>query len=48
MVEISLHILDVVQNSIKAEATEIEIFVNEDIFLKTQLLLSYSFESVRF
>lgn len=31
MVEISLHILDVVQNSIKAEATEIEIFVNEDI-----------------
>lgn len=31
MVEISLHILDIVQNSIKAEATEIGISVDEDI-----------------
>ena len=30
MVEISLHILDIVQNSIKAEATEIGISVVED------------------
>jgi len=31
MVEISLHILDVVQNSIKAEARDIEIYVEENI-----------------
>ena len=31
MIEISLHILDVVQNSIKAEATNIEICVDENI-----------------
>lgn len=31
MKELSLHILDIVQNSVRAKATEIEIFINEDI-----------------
>ena len=31
MKELSLHILDIVQNSIKADATLIEIEINEDI-----------------
>ena len=31
MKELSLHILDIVQNSVRAKATEIEIIINEDI-----------------
>lgn len=31
MIEISLHILDVVQNSIKADASRIEILIDEDV-----------------
>lgn len=31
MQELSLHILDIVQNSIRAKATEIELIINEDI-----------------
>ena len=31
MKELSLHILDIVQNSVRAKATEIEIVINEDI-----------------
>ncbi|NLI90539.1 MAG: sensor histidine kinase [Epulopiscium sp.] len=31
MKELSLHILDIMQNSIRAKATEIELIVNEDI-----------------
>lgn len=37
MRELSLHILDIVQNSIAAEATVIEVFINED--LKRDLLI---------
>ena len=32
MKELSLHILDIVQNSVKAGASEIEIYINEDTF----------------
>jgi len=31
MQELSLHILDIVQNSVRAKATEIEMIINEDI-----------------
>lgn len=31
MKELSLHILDIVQNSVRAKATEVEVVINEDI-----------------